>query len=183
MKNNPILLVSVAILVLLKFVVLPIIEWQNEMILEAGHLQKKIDKSKSHIKRMPELYEYQRQLEASLTLVKAKVERYNNENRYQISKQREFESLFKKHKLTITSSHWKDVIKSEEGATFQLQMQFRGMLKDLIVLQTEINLMRPSVTIGNLGVNIQGQQPNSLGSMTGNMVVVFRPVESTDAAI
>lgn len=183
MKNKPLLLGALAVLFLLKFVVVPVIEWQDEAITETKNLQSKIDKSQSYIKDLPNLLKYKEELDLSLSKTKEMIERYNDASRYQISKQRQFEALFKEHQLTMSSSNWRDVVKTDNGSTFQLQVQFNGMLNDFIAFQMQVNAMRPSVTITNLGLNIRGQSAASLGSMTGNMVILFNPAESVDAAI
>ncbi|ABV37626.1 hypothetical protein Ssed_3022 [Shewanella sediminis HAW-EB3] len=183
MNNKPLLLGALAVLFLLKFIVVPVIEWQDEAVLETKNLQSKIDKSQSHIKDLPNLVKYKDQLEVSLTKAKETIERYNDASRYQISKQRQFEALFKEHQLTMSSSNWRDVVKTDNGSTFQLQVQFNGMLSDFIAFHLQVNAMGPSVVIGNLGLNIRGQSQASLGYMTGNMVIFFNPAESVDATI
>lgn len=183
LNNKPLLLSIVGVLFLLKFVFVPVLDWQDRAIIETAALQTKIEKSQAYITELPEMREYKAQLQVTLNELKHSVDTYNDPSRYQISKQKQLEALCKEHKLTMTSTNWQDVVKTETGSTFQLQVQFKGMLRDFITLHMQLNAMGPSVEVRNLGLNMRSQSAKSLGSVTGNMVIVFSPSESSDAAI
>lgn len=183
LNNKPLLLLILGVLFLLRFVAVPVLDWQDEAISETAGLQAKIEKSQAYISELPKMYEYKTQLEESLNDLKHSVDTYNDTSRYQISKQKQFEALFEQYKLTMTSTNWQDTVKTDTGSTFQLQIQFKGMLRDFISLHMQINAMGPSVEVRNLGLNMRSQSETSLGSVAGNMVIVFSPSESSDAAI
>ncbi len=181
MNNKPMLLTLLAVLFVLRFVVVPIFDWQNQAIADTQSQQHKLDKSAAYIDDLPKLTAFKEELTAALAARNAASETYNDIGRYQIAKQRQFEQMFKASEIEIKSSNWLDPIATAKGVTLQLRLQFSGKLNQFIGLHTQIAAMGNSVNVTNLSLSMRGQTEESLGTFTGNAIIRFMPLESADA--
>lgn len=181
MNNKPLLLSLLAVLFVLRFVVVPVFDWQNATIEETQSLQHKLDKSAAYIDDLPKLRAFGEQLTTALTARHQASETYNDIGRYQIAKQRQFEQMFNANDIEIKSSNWLDPVATAKGVTLQLRLQFSGQVNQFIQLHTQIAAMGNSVNVTNLGLTMRGQTTDSLGTFSGNAIIRFMPLESADA--
>ncbi|WP_076411001.1 hypothetical protein [Shewanella sp. UCD-KL12] len=181
MNNKPLLLSLLAVLFVLRFVVVPIFDWQNATIEETNSLQNKLDKSAAYIDDLPKLRAFGDELTAALAARHQASETYNDIGRYQIAKQRQFEQMFTANNIEIRSSNWLDPIATAKGVTLQLRLQFSGQVNQFIQLHTQIAALGDSVHVTNLSLTMSGQTPESLGTFSGNAIIRFMPLESPDA--
>jgi len=177
-QNKNILLIILAIILVLKFALLPIIEWQNQSINTLQIVNKKLNKSLSFINELPKLEEQKQRLINSLAQLKSEVDTYQDVSRYQLEKQREVEKIFAMHNIVIKSFNWQDIIKLNNGTQLKLMVKYSGKLKDFLSLHMDISKFNRSTTVSNLGLNIRGQDDKSLGVISGSIVLVFHPEET-----
>jgi hypothetical protein len=181
MNNKPLLLALLATLLVLRFIVIPIFDWQNQLISDTKAQQNKLDKSVAYINDLPKLISFKDKLSAALTARHAASETYNDIGRYQIAKLRQLENMFKLVDVSINSSNWLEPVKTAKGVTLQLNLQFTGKLKPFINLHTQIAGMGSNVIITDLNITMFGQGTDTLGTFTGNALLRFMPLESPDA--
>jgi hypothetical protein len=181
MTNKPLLLTLLAVLFVMRFIVVPIFDWQNQAIIDTRSQQNKLDKSAAYIDDLPKLTAFKEALSATLAARHAASETYNDIGRYQIAKQRQFEQMFAAADISITSSNWLDPIATAKGVTLQMRLQFSGKLNRFIDLHTQIAALGASVYVTNLSLSMRGQTEKSLGTFTGNAIIRFTPLESADA--
>ena len=181
MSNKPLLLGLLAVLFVMRFIVVPIFDWQNQAVTDTRSLQNKLDKSAAYITDLPKLIAFKESLNDELAARHAASETYNDIGRYQIAKQRQFEQMFDAADISITSSNWLDPIATAKGVTLQMRLQFSGKLHRFINLHTQIAALGASVNVTNLSLNMSGQTESSLGTFSGNAIIRFTPMESADA--
>lgn len=172
-QNN--LLVILGLIIFVKFVLVPVIEWQDEAVLQLSALHKRLNKSESFINELPKLTSEKEKLASYLNQLKSNVDTYSNISNYQIGKQKDIETLFKQNSLTIKSFNWQDTIETDKGSQLKLMIQYSGMLKDFLSLHLQMSKFNQSVEVTNLGLNIRGQDEASMGIITGSIVFVFTP--------
>ena len=178
-QNN--LLVILALIILTKFAVFPLIDWQDETLVQLNSLNKKIAKSENHINNFAQLESDQKKLRDYLASLKNDIDTYQDISTYQIAKQKEVETLFNESTLAIKSFNWQDSIETGSGAQLKLMIQYSGLLKDFLNFHLKISQFNQSVEITNLGLNIRGQEGGSMGVITGSIVFVFRPLEEAQS--
>lgn len=177
MSNKPLLIALLALLALMKFIIVPIFEWQDDILNQSQDLQFKLDKSKSYINNLDKLENQKVKLQEDLTVKLESVERFQVLPRYQIAKQKQLEQLFAEKKMTIKSLVWRDPVELEKGMQLSVVIQFSGKLKDYISMQMALAGYSSSIEIGIIGLSIRNQTQQSLGSATGNMVILFNVIE------
>jgi hypothetical protein len=79
--------------------------------------------------------------------------------------------------MTIKSLVWRDPVELEKGMQLSVVIQFSGKLKDYISMQMALAGYSNSIEIGIIGLSIRNQTQQSLGSATGNMVILFNVIE------
>jgi hypothetical protein len=181
MNNKPLLLALLAALLVLRFIVVPVFEWQNQVISDTKAQQNKLDKSDAYINDLPTLVAFKDKLTAALAARHAASDTYNDIGRYQIDKLRQLEKMFKLADISISSSNWLDPVVTAKGVTLQLNLQFSGKLKPFINLHTQIAGMSSNVIITDLNITVFGQGADTLGTFNGNTLLRFMPLESPDA--
>lgn len=182
MKDKPVLLLVLGVLLLARFILVPIFDWQEETLTSTQHLQKKLNKSKAYLDDLPALQAHKEALEQALTVRRAESELFNDVNRYQIAKQRQFEAIFEQNQIVITSSNWLEPIPTEKGVIVLLRLKFHGKVKSFLASHLQLSGVSKSISITNLSLSISGQGSDSLGNVNGNVIIRFNALESANAA-
>jgi hypothetical protein len=177
MNNKPLLLALLALLALVKFIIAPVFEWQADLLNSSRDMQFKLDKSKSYIKSIEKIENRKVKLEQKLKTNLESIERYQVLSRYQLEKQKNLEQLFTEQSLKIKSIVWRDPIELDEGMQLSVIVQFSGKLKNYISTQMIVAGYGNSVEIANIGLTIRKQTQQSLGDITGNMVLLFKVIK------
>jgi len=183
MQNKNTLLLILGGIILIKYMLMPIIEWQNDSVEQLVVLNKKLDKSLGFINELPRLEQEKVKLADFLKTIKLDVDTYQDISRYQLDKQREIEKVFAENKIIIKSFNWRDIVKIGNGSQLKLMIRYSGKLKDFISLHMAISQFNRSVEVTNFGLNIRTQTDKSLGDITGSIVLVFHPIEVKNANI
>lgn len=181
MQNKPFLLSVIAFLALLRFLVVPIFEWQDETLAKTQQLQKKIDKSLVYINNATKLEAYNVDLSNALAVRNQAREVYSDVGRYQLAKQRQLESLFQQYDIRIKTSNWLEPIKTAQSVTLQYSFQFSGKLKNLIPLHLALSKLGRDILVTRISMNVSGQRGTSLGLLNGSGTIQFTPLEEADA--
>lgn len=177
MKNNPLLIALLGLLLVAKFFVEPIIDWQNNSLEETNRLQKKLDKAQAYIIDLPLLEAKKNGLIKQVDNIKQMVETYSDFDRYQIAKQRQIGDLFTKHSMVTKSLNWQEAVATPLGKTVELQVQFSGLMKDFIALKLELMSLSTSIELKVFGLQVKAGTADSLGNVTGNALLVFKALE------
>lgn len=182
MRDKPILLFALGVLLVLRFIVVPIFDWQSKTLASTQHLQKKLNKSQAYLEDLPALLAYEKELAQSIATRRADNELFSDVGRYQIAKQRQFETLFEQNQIVITSSNWLEPIPTEKGVIVLLRLKFYGKVKSFLTSHLQLSGMSKSISITNLSLSISGQDSDSLGNVSGNIIIRFNALESVNAA-
>ena len=175
MKNNTLLISLLAFLAVIKFILVPIFDWQNELLAETAIFQAKITKSALYIKDIPSFEIKKNELVEKIAQSKKSIEYYNDFGFYKITKQKQIEKLFDKNKIKLTSLSWQTAVDSQLGKQVKLNLQFKGLLKDFIALKLDVISLSRSIKIEKFGVTIKRQKIESLGTITGNFILLYTP--------
>lgn len=179
--NKPLLLSLLAVLLCLRFIVTPVIDWQNGLLQETHILQAKMDKSLAYIDDLPMLQQLKKGLISQLEDSKLMNETYKDVGRYQLAKQRQLEDLFTQFNTNITSSNWIEPIKTANSITFQFRIQFAAETKDFIALHLKLSRLSKDITVTTLNLNLFANKDGDLGRLSGIVILRFTPKEADDA--
>jgi hypothetical protein len=179
--NKPLLLGLLGVLLCLRFIVTPVLEWQDKVLQETHVLQKKLDKSLAYIDDLPKLQQLKQALTVELAGSQAMNETFQDVGRYQLAKQRQLEDLFAESNANITSSNWLDPIKTAKGTTFQFRLQFAAETKNFIELHLKLSRLSKDISLTTLNLNVFANNDKALGRLSGILILRFSPKEADDA--
>lgn len=103
-KQLPLLLGAAGALLFARIVLLPLLNWQNDLAAENQRLTKQLVKAELRITNTPDMVKRQATIAEILNSSEASLAR--GENRSKLTQQQALEQLFKDAKLTLRSFNW-----------------------------------------------------------------------------
>jgi len=175
MKNfgdKPNLLWSLLVLVFLQFIVVPMIDWQDEKRNELVLMNKRLSKAKQLLTNEESINHYLLSLEEVEQGYNKYFFKKQELTPFQLANQKVIEELAELHNIKVTSVGWKGITQDATNilSVFELQLRFTGKIKNLMSFQLEIEQMEEAILIVGMSMNIKGHLRNTLGKATG----VFR---------
>lgn len=134
--NKPLLLTIVAILLLIKWGVLPLLEWQQEMRLQIKQDYLNLQKTQRIIQAKSEFEEQANELSSIENNLKVRFATQTDD--FQINTQRQIEELFLRLGIKIESFSWLSQSDKKFG-TASFQVQISGGLDDFMNLQLTLS--------------------------------------------
>lgn len=175
LDNKPLLIKIIAALVILKFAIMPIIEWQNEQAQSVAKLQKQLDKGLSLVSKHELLITETAKSKQNLNKELDKVA-INSDTplSYQLSIQKKLEQLLNKHELTARSVSWLTPFSSHSFEEHKLELMLAGELKNFTQFIIEVESIQPKISLFEMRTNVSRMFPkqNKLGRFTGKLVLV-----------
>ncbi|WP_448552124.1 hypothetical protein [Thalassotalea montiporae] len=179
-KNE--LLLLLALLVTIKFIVVPIFEWQDELRAESAQLERKAAKTEAAIAQSDTLIKYNQNLKQQLEIIKSSIDEYDDLGKYQVAKQQQIERVFSEYSLDIKALTWHEPVPNQVGTTLKINVRFSGLVKNFMKAQFALYKSTQSLTIDSFSLNTRFQTDDSLGKTNGNLLIVYSPVENKRAA-
>jgi hypothetical protein len=168
-------LITVSILIVIKFVFMPIIQWQNSLLADIALLKNKSSKIELLLNNQHET----EQLLSTYTAVLKPMAHIFNEKRpesdFKLAQQKWLESLMEKHGISIKNTSWQLVstIESPKVKQFQLKVNFSGKTEDLRRIMQSLESQTPLVYVNDFLINIKKQSKTRLGSVSGSLTLHF----------
>jgi hypothetical protein len=166
--NKPLLLAIVASLLLIKWGVQPVLDWQQQVKLEIEQDYLNLQKTRRIIQAKSE-FEQQanelRSIENNLTL------RFAAQTAdFQINTQRQIEELFKTLGIKIESFSWLSQSDRKYGAV-SFQVQISGKLEDFMSLQLKLRTNNTPYTISEYRVRRKSTRDADIENLQGTLNV------------
>jgi hypothetical protein len=168
-------LAVISILVLIKFVFMPIVAWQNSLLAEVELLEARKNKINLLVnnksKTESRLKDYDNALKPMANIFNKK----QLDSDFKLAQQKWLESVMESHHLSVKNISWELVstIESPKIMQFQLKVNFSGKAEDLRGIIQSLESQTPLVYIANLIVNIKKQYPTYLGNADGSLTLHF----------
>lgn len=170
-EKAPLLLVLIA-LVTVKFVIVPIFEWQDEKLVEIQTKERQLSKTISVIDREPLVND-------ALALVKKstlkQLDFYYSEpsmDAFKLVAQQNIESIFLTQDLKVTNFNWANEIEGDISEV-RAKVSFEGRTKDLASLQLELTLFDKLFNVPQFNIYVERMKTDSLGKARGTMTIVL----------
>lgn len=175
LDNRPLIIGLILILVGLKFVFVPVIQWQDLTMTKIAKQDKQLQKGLA-------LVENKEELVSTLTSLKndsrQQLQLFASDEKssiaYQLKIQKNVETLLEKYKLKSRSVTWLTPVTKSSIEEHRLEVTLSGELKKFIQLMVEIEKQKPKLALMEFRSNISRMKPtrNKLGKFTGKFVVV-----------
>ena len=174
-QKNQTLLLIVAVLLLLKILVEPLINWQNQQIAVNANLAKKATKSEAVLAQQQQLEALKSQVTAHLQQLTPLYYPYQSDTQFKLTQQQRVEEYLNKHQIKVSNIGWQALLKLDQQQLIRHQMllSLQGKTTDLIALMQELETLTPRINIVEFNVSLKGQDAESLGRVDGNARLVF----------
>ena len=175
LKNKPILIGLILVLVTIKFAILPIVNWQENKVLEIQKKNKQLKKGLALVDNQQDLaFELLTLQQFSLKQLQLVAGTENTAIQYQLNIQRKIEALIEKYELRSRSVSWLNKVDRDGHEEHRLEVSLAGTFKGFISLLTEIEKQKPKLALLEFRSNISKMFPNrnELGQFSGKFVVI-----------
>lgn len=171
-QNKRKLMLSVlAFLLVARFVVQPIFNWQQQQIIEIASQTKKQVKVQRVIDRLPKISQALRKLQQTNQTLEAFYSHQTSLEAFKLQQQQELEQLFEQHNIKIENYNW---VAEMPGPITQVRakISFTGKTKDFALLQLAIAGLPKLLEIGEWTLHIKRLNDHSLGNARGSLLLL-----------
>ena len=168
-------LAALVLLVSLKFIVVPLIDWQNTQLAQLTNLEKRAAKSQNVIANQGQINQAQQTINAQLKAVNSLFVDYQREGEFKLAMQQQLEQTVASNQLQINTSSWLPsiAVANNQLIRHQLRLNLKGKMRDFITLITHLESQTPKAELKSLNINIKGQKTDALGNMSGSLELAF----------
>ena len=166
---------ALVILIALKFLIVPLFDWQNSQLAQLANLQKRAVKSQNVIVNQSQINQAQQTINAQLKAVNSLFVDYQRESEFKLAMQQQIEQTIANNQLQINTSSWLPsiTVANNQLIRHQLRLNLKGKMRDFINLITLLESKTPKAELKSLNINLKGQNNESLGRVEGTIELAF----------
>jgi len=182
LKQYKFLLSLVAVLLLAKFVIVPIYDWQDEKQQNISRLSKKLTKIDSVLSGQSSNHALLDKLRSNTAIASKLFYVFSPEAQFKISQQKHIESMLEKYEIRVSNFGWQPVNKLEQlnALNYQAKLRFTGKTVNLIKAMTFLESQTPYHEISEFNYKIKRQTANNLGTMDARVTLSFYMLNEID---
>jgi hypothetical protein len=175
LKQHAWLLFLIAILVIAKFFVIPIFDWQNAVLSEITLLEKKQNKISNVLEQQDDNAKANAQLSLILTEVEQLFFPSQTEAIFKLEQQKVLESLLNKHNLNSENIGWQATNRIDllDVIRYSIQIRFTGQSTDTIEFITALEANKQRIEVVDFNLTLKGQRAQKLGRMNASVTLFF----------
>lgn len=174
LEDKKLLIGILLFLVGIKFLLMPLFDWQDAKIEQIQRYNKQLNKGNFLVKNQQTMLETVNEIkQRSASLLNKVASKADTRVSYQLKVQKEVELLMEKYELRARSVTWLKSIKSGPFDEHRLELSLAGSFKNYIRFLNEIESVSPKLNIIELRANVSKMFPkrNELGSFSGKVIV------------
>lgn len=181
LKKNAWLLSLIVILVVIKFAIVPIFEWQDSQLSEVKLLTKRLNKIEQVLANENENSVLNQKLQLTLGKGEKALFNYNTESTFKLAQQKFIQSLLNKHNLKLQNIGFQaqTFIPEFKAMQFAVQVRFTGKTEEAIALVNTIEQNEERIAIDKFNLSFKGLGNKSLGRVNG-MLSLFLYARTTN---
>lgn len=172
--SNKALVSVVAVLAGIKFVLLPVAQWQNEQLAVIEQHEKRNAKAERLLDSEEQLALRLATLDKDYKALADKYPRFEAPADFRIETQIMFDMLLQQENLKVTQFFWREKLDKEviNGMYMgRFNVDFTGKLKDVALLQGRLATTEKAYRVANLSIAVKNQTDKSLGEAQGTFTV------------
>ncbi|GGA98903.1 GspMb/PilO family protein [Agarivorans gilvus] len=171
--NNRKLLVSIlAVLAVLRFVVVPIIDWQNTKASEIESLKSRLEKSKALVAQSDYLQSVKQQVDEQLNNQQQVFFHGDADSASQLKQLQNVEKLLKARELNLRSSRWLGKLDHDSYTELRLEINITGELIHFIQFISDLETQPLPRRFVEWRVNIKGMTETEMGRLTRGSAII-----------
>lgn|GEM_PF-1962522 len=173
LKQHALLLSIILILVIAKFVIVPVFAWQDEILSDITLLDKKQDKITSVLGQQNENKINNEQLNVLISDADKMFFPYQQESAFKLSQQKMLESLLSTHKLKSQNIGWQasTLLEGLTATRYSIMIRFSGQTADAIRFMGALESQVRRIEIKDFNVSLKGQRAENLGQVNGQVIL------------
>ncbi|URQ89965.1 GspMb/PilO family protein [Pseudoalteromonas sp. SCSIO 43101] len=173
--KQQIALVLLAVLLVLKFAVVPLLDWQDEQIGVINNLQKRATKSQTVIDNQATIDSQQQQISKQLESINRLFVEPQKDTEFKLAMQQKVEQLMAKHNLQINNSNWLVSLKVANDSLMrhQLRLNISGKLINFQTVLVQLETNTPLMQVSDFNMRMKGQTAQELGQVDGTIQLSF----------
>lgn len=172
-KKYKTLLLILTGLLLAKFVIVPVLAWQDNIILENKNIQKRLNKAKSLLSNNEQLVAQSNELNETVSNLEKAVFKATPEAEFKLAQQKKLESIVKKNNLKLMNFGWQ-IISTDEDLNikrFQIQLSLNGNTTDIIRFMAELEALEQHVDFSDFNIAPKKRGGGALGKVRNARLV------------
>ena len=173
LRKHAMLLSILSLLILLKFIVLPVFAWQDALIEEISQSDKKITKINTVLENSERINQLNDSLNNALLPIESLLFNVTSEAQFKLEQQKMLEELLIKHDLKSQNIGWQTPTFLEEQSItrYPIKLSFNGKTIDTMKFITELESLQKLIEIVEFNMFLKGQNEDKLGSVNGNLTL------------
>lgn len=175
LKKHALLLSLLSLLLFVKFVLVPIYQWQEGKLYTVQMLQKKQQKIANILQYKNEEREKYITLKENVAKGESIFFPYQKESDFKLAQQKLIESFLVNNNVAASNIGWQvtSPLPEYKAINYQLKLQFSGEYLNVVnlIFSLEKNVQR--IEIPDFNLNIQGQSGDKLGNINGWLIINF----------
>ena len=177
--SNALLLISALIVV--KFIVMPTVEWQDDTLVSNALLEKRLNKSAFAIDKKTQMQQMLAQSTNQLKKIQQLTFDHQATNRFQLNQQKYFEALFEEFQIEITQLVWQAAIPRNQWllTQYEVKLRIKGALVNLQKLQAALESQPQWFASNSFNYRLEKLRKNNLGKVTGRMSITMYMQQKT----
>lgn len=174
-RNYPFLSVLLVLLLVLKFILVPVIEWQNDSVWNVQQKQKHLNRATEARQNISGNQSELNNLRQQLTQLQSYFYPQQSEASFKLAQQQILESLFADNNLKVDNIGWtySAQMLGQPLIKHQLSVSLQGKTADLPALYLALDNGPQWIDVLSFSFNMLGQQAQSLGTFRGSVDLVF----------
>jgi len=169
-NKRKLMLGVLAVLLVARFILVPILDWQQEQIKQITAKEQRLTKTNNIIARLPQIKVALAQLKQNNQQQQSHYFNQASPNTFKLQLQQKIETLFTQHHLKVTNFNWVAEI-DEQIAKARARITFEGSTKDFAMLQLAIAQLPKLLNTNQWTLHIKRMNDHSLGNANGNIVL------------
>jgi len=175
LKEHAWLLALLTLLLVAKFIIVPIYQWQDTALSEINLLEKKQGKISKVLKGKDDTTKLKYDLEAALQQTDGLIFPFQADAKFKLNQQKMLESLLSKHNLTIQHVGWQ-VARSKDSLlliSYPIFIRFSGKTTDVVKFLAAIEMNPQRIGVEEFNFSFKRQSDKALGRINGSVTLML----------
>jgi len=171
LKKHGFLLSIIIILIIIKFIIVPVFDWQSGKLSIIRLLEKKQLKVEKVLANQKEYINANESLVTIFKQIDSLFSHQKSESAFKLTQQQTIEKLLAQFNLKSQNIGWKGVslLESIQLKRFQVEIHFKGKSIDVINFIVELEKQPQWIDIIDFNLSVKGQKKDEIGSMDGRI--------------
>lgn len=165
LRRHKLALSVIAVLVVIKFLLVPLMEWQEQKVSEIALLESKQNRMQQIFSNQQQLESYQLRLQQRLQEAQRYFLPLKDDSAFQLEQQKWLEARVNEHELKLSNIGWSPKLDMPElnAAVFRAQLSLEGRTLDVINFLQHLHSQSHYIEVRDMTINYSRQTARKLG--------------------